>query len=149
MMSQPRRRGTPTDLAWRRMQSRLLCCRWRCSSSPCQEGIADCLVHYPTYSNVGHNPHNIPTMFATPSSAVHNIHPCGARSEAPRRPWDDGSRHGRWVHGLARQKHTSQDTTINQYCPTGGVRKMIYPPNITSLGTAIERSLPKVLIHLG
>jgi hypothetical protein len=33
-----------------------------CSLSPCQVGIADCLVHYPTYSCVGHNsqqPHNV------------------------------------------------------------------------------------------
>jgi len=45
----------------------------------------------------------------TPSAAAHNSHPTcwlivvcgGAGSEAPWRPWDDGSRQGRWVHGLA------------------------------------------------
>ena len=25
----------------------------------------------------------------------------GVRSRAPWRPWDDGGRHGRWLHGLA------------------------------------------------
>ncbi len=41
----------------------------------------------------------------------------GAGIEAPWRPWEDGGRHGRWVHGLASfylAKHTSQDATINR-----------------------------------
>ena len=46
----------------------------------------------------------------TPGAPAQNRHPvCGLilvggggnGSEAPWRPWDDGGRHGRWVHGLA------------------------------------------------
>ncbi len=45
-----------------RLLSRRLQFQQGCSLSPCQVGITDCLVHYPTYSYVGHNsqqPHNV------------------------------------------------------------------------------------------
>jgi hypothetical protein len=55
MMLLPGGRGTTTNLAWRLLRQRLWC-RRGCSSSPHQKGIANHMVHYPTYSYVGHNP---------------------------------------------------------------------------------------------
>ena len=78
------------------------------------------LVHYPPYSYARHNPqqpHNAhqcvgrwwPPWCPITSATAHYSHPAywlifvcgGAGSEAPWWPWDEGSHHGRWVHGLA------------------------------------------------
>jgi hypothetical protein len=48
-------RGTTTHSELR-LPSRQLRCRRGCSSSPHWRGIANCLIYYPTYSYVEHNP---------------------------------------------------------------------------------------------
>ena len=113
-------RGTTTHSAWRLLSRQLRCLRG-CSSSPRWGGIADCLIlpyiflrrTQPTTTpqrpstRRDVNCRQRPQWCPTPSTTAYNSRPScllivvcgGARSEAPWRLWDDGGRHGRWVHG--------------------------------------------------
>ena len=91
-----RKKGT--DLVWRLKRRRLG------SRPPWSDGVCS-LANLPSKTQ----PTTTPQRPSTPGAATCNsrtecwlIVICGStRSEAPWRPWDDGGRHGRWVHGLA------------------------------------------------